>query len=109
MIPSLKKMNSQNPNDPAPTGDDAVEQSLLEFPCRFPIKAMGRASDDFEKKVSDIILGRAELWPGDELRTVPSKAGNFVSVTAVIKATSQEQLDAIYYELTDCDQVLMAL
>jgi hypothetical protein len=40
---------------------------------------------------------------------VPSKAGNFVSVTATVEAQSQSQLDAIYQELTDCDQVLMAL
>jgi putative lipoic acid-binding regulatory protein len=40
---------------------------------------------------------------------VPSKAGNFVSVTAVVEAHSQEQLDAIYQDLSDCAQVLVAL
>jgi putative lipoic acid-binding regulatory protein len=40
---------------------------------------------------------------------VPSKAGNFVSVTATVEAQSKTQLDAIYQELTDCEQVLMAL
>lgn len=82
---------------------------LLEFPCRFPIKAMGRQSEEFHALVSRIVLGHAELWPGEPIRSLPSKAGNFVSVTAVIEARSQQQLDAIYQELTDCAQVLMAL
>jgi len=92
-------MSSQDPN----------KQSLLEFPCRFPIKAMGRQSEEFEMLVTRIVLEHAELWPGEPVRSVPSKAGNFVSVTAVIEARSQQQLDAIYSDLTDCVQVLMAL
>jgi hypothetical protein len=85
------------------------ETTLLEFPCRFPIKAMGRQSDEFEAIVSGIVTRHAQLWPDEPIRSVPSKAGNFVSVTATVEAQSQSQLDAIYQELTDCDQVLMAL
>ncbi len=83
--------------------------TLLEFPCRFPIKAMGRKSDDFEELVGAIILQHAELIEGESLTVTPSKAGNFISVTAVVEARSQQQLDTIYQALTDCDKVLMAL
>jgi putative lipoic acid-binding regulatory protein len=83
--------------------------SLLEFPCRFPIKAMGRNSDDFEEIVTGIVMTHAELWPDEPIRSAPSSEGNFVSITAVIEARSQPQLDAIYQALTDCDQVMMAL
>ena len=83
--------------------------SLLKFPCPFPIKAMGRHSDDFEQVVTGIILAHAHLVPGETVKLTPSKAGNFISVTAVIEAQSQSQLDAIYQALTDCEQVLMAL
>lgn len=83
--------------------------TLLEFPCRFPIKAMGRHSEDFEKVVTAIVLTHAELWPDEPVRSAPSKEGNFVSITAVIEAQSQHQIDSIYLELTDCKQVLMAL
>ena len=84
-------------------------QSLLEFPCRFPIKAMGRHSEEFQNAVTDIVTRHAELWPGEDLQLTPSRAGNFLSVTAVIEARSQSQLDAIYQELTDCELVIMAL
>jgi len=84
------------------------EVSLLEFPCRFPIKAMGRSESGFRDTVTMIVLAHADLWPDEPVRMVPSRAGNYVSVTAVIEATSKEQLDTIYQELTDCEAVLMA-
>jgi putative lipoic acid-binding regulatory protein len=70
---------------------------------------MGRNSDNFEALVSAIVLKHAVLWPDEPVRVAPSKEGNFISVTAVIEATSQQQLDSIYLGLTDCSQVLMAL
>ena len=92
-----------------PESEAHQEETLLEFPCKFPVKAMGRDEDGFEALVSNIVTSHASLWPGDPIRTVPSKAGNYLSVTAVVEATSQQQLDAIYQELTDCEYVLMAL
>jgi len=83
--------------------------SLLEFPCRFPIKAMGKQSAEFEALVTRIVNTHAELWPGEPVRTALSSAGTYVSVTAVVEALNQAQLDAIYQELTDCADVLMAL
>jgi putative lipoic acid-binding regulatory protein len=94
-------MTSQNPQQ--------SNSSLLEFPCRFPVKAMGRQSEEFELLITQIVCTHANLWPDEPIRSVPSKAGNFVSVTAVIEAQSQQQLDRIYQDLTDCAQVLMAL
>lgn len=94
--PKPRMMNDQN-------------TTLFEFPCRFPIKAMGRYTDDFEGIVTAIVLTHAELWPDEPVRLAPSKEGNFVSITAVIEAQSQEQIDSIYMELTGCSQVLMAL
>jgi putative lipoic acid-binding regulatory protein len=83
--------------------------SLLEFPCRFPIKAMGKQSDQFEKLVTGIVLKHAELWPGVPVTSNMSPKGNYVSITTVVEATSQQQLDAIYQELTGCPEVVMAL
>ena len=83
--------------------------TLLEFPCRFPIKAMGRNSEEFSELISEIILSRATLAEGESIRSSLSKAGNYLSLTAVITPESQDQLDSIYQALTDCDQVVMAL
>ena len=83
--------------------------TLLEFPCRFPVKAMGHNTDEFVRVVSDIILSRAMLFEGEEITTSPSKAGTYLALTAVIEAQSKEQLDSIYQALTDSGQVVMAL
>ena len=88
---------------------DQNNLSLLEFPCEFPVKAMGKSSGDFEQLVTGIVLSHAELWSESPVRTASSNEGNYLSVTVVVKATSQEQLDAIYQDLTDCPEVLMAL
>ena len=85
------------------------EPGLLEFPCRFPIKAMGRSSGDFESLVTSLILNHAALYPGEDVRVVASGEGNFLSVTVTIEAQSRAQLDRIYQDLTDCSQILMAL
>lgn len=85
------------------------QPSLLEFPCVFPIKAMGRAGDDFSSLVTTIVFAHAEPYAGEAVTVRDSGEGNFQSVTVTIVATSREQLDRIYQDLTDCEQVLMAL
>jgi putative lipoic acid-binding regulatory protein len=94
-----------------PKQTDPNKETLLEFPCRFPIKAMGRSAPGFEAIVVQIMRKHAELWQGEErpVSSNPSSAGKYTAVTVVIEATSREQLDAIYQDLTDCPDVLMAL
>ena len=85
------------------------EETLLEFPCAFPIKAMGRNADDFEQLVTTLVFRHAAPVPGEAVKVSESGQGNFVSVTVTVEATSKDQLDRIYQDLTDNEQVLMAL
>ncbi len=85
------------------------DNSLFDFPCRFPVKAMGRNSAEFEPLVTGIILNHAQLFSGEEVSVNESGGGNFLSVTVTIEAHSREQLDRIYMDLTACELVLMAL
>ncbi len=85
------------------------EQTLLEFPCQFPIKAMGKSSEHFDITVVEIIRRHVDDIKEGAITSRPSKGGKYTSVTVVIEATSKEQLDAIYQGLTDCSEVLMAL
>jgi len=85
------------------------EDSLFKFPCRFPVKAMGRNDGDFEALVTGIVLSHAALFGDEEVFVNQSGGGNFLSVTVTIEAHSREQLDRIYMDLTSCEQVLMAL
>jgi putative lipoic acid-binding regulatory protein len=84
-------------------------ESLLEFPCQFAIKAMGKSRDDFDAIVVEIVRRHVEDLREGAVTCRPSRAGTYTSVTVMIEATSREQLDAIYQGLTDHPDVLMAL
>jgi putative lipoic acid-binding regulatory protein len=86
-----------------------TDNPAMEFPCQFPIKAMGHAQDDFEALVVSLVRQHVPDLGEAAVRSRPSKEGKYLSVTITVTATSREQLDAIYYDLTACEQVLMAL
>jgi uncharacterized protein len=85
------------------------QDTLLEFPCRFPIKAMGLNVDAFDALVLDIVTRHAQLHEQDPVQMRDSRGGRYVSVTVAVLATSREQLDAIYHELSAHERVVMAL
>ncbi|MGD0960239.1 MAG: DUF493 domain-containing protein [Methylomonas sp.] len=84
-------------------------ETLLVFPCQFPIKAMGKYREDFDALVVEIIRRHVDDIKEGAVTCRPSRAGNYTSVTVVIEATSRAQLDAIYQGLTESPDVLMAL
>jgi putative lipoic acid-binding regulatory protein len=90
--------------DPSPNQDE----TLLRFPCAFPIKAMGRAEDGIEAILGAIIERHAPETGKDALRSRASRNGRWVSVTVVIEAHSKDQLDAIYRELSTHEQITCA-
>lgn len=85
------------------------QETVMEFPCDFPIKAMGLSDGQFEALVVALVRKHAPDLAEDAVRTVDSKGGKYLSVTITVRANSREQLDNIYRELTACEQVLMAL
>ena len=85
------------------------EDTIMKFPCQFPIKVMGIASDDFDIIIIDIIKKHVSNLSEDAVKSRLSQKGNYVSITVTIEAKSREQLDNIYYDLTEHKMVLMAL
>ena len=85
------------------------DATLQVFPSEFPIKVMGRRDSDLRALTQAIIERHAGPQPESSIRTRTSADGNFLAVTYLVHATSRDQLDAIYRELTACNSVLMAL
>ena len=83
--------------------------SLLTFPCVFPIKIMGRTRDGFAQAVSDVVRRHASDFDPAALEMRTSKEGNWISVTATVNATSRQQLDDLYRELVAHPMVKMVL
>ena len=74
--------------------------SALEFPTAFPIKVMGRRTDDFAQAIVEVVLRHAPDFDAGTLEMRASKEGNWLSVTATVNATSREQLDDLYRALS---------
>lgn len=85
------------------------EEPLLEFPCKFPIKAMGHHRADFELRIIEIVRRHSRDISEGAINARISNGGKYVSVTITILARSKQQLDAIYQDLYDSEVVLMAL
>ncbi len=83
--------------------------SLIEYPCRFPIKVMGVKTEGL---VQAITLIARQFDPEFDAATVElreSKAGNYLGVTITITATSREQLDELYRTLSTHPMVRVVL
>lgn len=86
-----------------------TEESAIQFPCSFPVKMMGRDTQEFRETARALVEKHAGVVADEAVKTAQSRNGNFVSVTVTIIATSQQQLDNIYRDATANDDVLMAL
>jgi hypothetical protein len=84
-------------------------ESALTFPCEFPIKIMGRTQDGFAQAVTEVVHRHAPDFDPAALEMRASKAGNWLSMTATINATSRLQLDDLYRELVAHPMVKMVL
>lgn len=87
------------------TGD----QSLLQFPCDFPIKVMGAGGADFRRLVVDLVRQHAPDLDEGRVRIQDSRTGRYQSVTVIVSARDRAQLDAIYRDLCGHPRVTMAL
>jgi putative lipoic acid-binding regulatory protein len=83
--------------------------SLLSFPCAFPLKIVGRKVHGFAQEVMAIVLRHAPDFDASTMEMRPSRQGTYLSLTVTINAVSREQLDALYRELCDHPSVVMVL
>lgn len=82
--------------------------SLLEFPCEFPIKAFGEG-DDFAALIAALVGAHVPGLDPARVRVARSRSGRWLAVTVTVTAQSRAQLDAIYRDLSAHARVKMAL
>ena len=87
----------------------AEQETLIEFPCDFPLKVMGATRAGFAQTVVEVVMKHAPDFDAAKVEMRPSKAGNYLSLTCTIHATSKPQLDALYRELTSHPWVKIVL
>jgi putative lipoic acid-binding regulatory protein len=85
------------------------EVSAIEYPVDFPIKVMGRNVPGFAQTVTAIVLRYAPDFDTQTVEMRSSRKNSYLSLTFVIRATSRQQLDALYSELSGHAMVAMVL
>lgn len=91
------------------SGKQTEEESLIDFPCDFPVKVMGAAIPEFLSSITKIAEKHDPDFVSDEIKQKISKTGKYISLTLNIHAKDKPQLDGLYQELTDHELVLWAL
>ncbi|MER0202612.1 MAG: DUF493 domain-containing protein [Nitrosomonas sp.] len=85
------------------------QPSLIEYPCDFPIKIMGKAQQDFTQIALAIVKFHAPDFDTATMSARTSKNGTYLSLTCTIRATSRAQLDALYQALSSHPSVAVVL
>ena len=84
-------------------------ETLLEFPCDFPLKIMGKREDNFAQTVAEVVMRHAPDFDPVTIEMRPSSKGNYLALTCTIRATSKPQLDDLYRELSSHPMVKVVL
>lgn len=87
----------------------ATTDSLIEYPCEFPIKVFGHTQQGFLQAVTEVVLQYDTSFSPASITMRNSKTAKYISLTCSVTATSREQLDAIYQALCDHPLVVMVL
>ena len=85
------------------------KDTLLEFPCEFPLKVMGEAQPGFAEEIVRVVQLHAPEFDASCVDMRGSSGGKYVSLTCTVIARSKEQLDDIYRALTSHPMVKVVL
>jgi len=86
-----------------------TDDTLIEYPCDFPIKIMGKTAPGFAQAVVDVVTRHSPDFDAASVEMRTSKQSKYLSVTCTVRATSREQLDNLYQALCDHPLVVMVL
>jgi putative lipoic acid-binding regulatory protein len=79
---------------------------LLRYPTDYPIKVVGRPSDEFRARVHAVMLRHAPNLDPDRVSERLSENANFLSISYMIVAESSEQVIALVNDLKATEGVL---
>ncbi len=98
-------MNTSPPSGNGPSR----QESLIEYPSRFPIKVMGERVDGLVHAITTIAKEFDPTFDASTVELRESSSGKYLGVTITITATSREQLDELYRTLSTHPMVKVVL
>ena len=85
------------------------QESLIQYPCQFPIKVMGLKVDGMVEAISHIAHQFDAAFDASTIELRESSGGKYLGVTVTVTATSREQLDELYRTLSTHPMVKVVL
>ena len=89
--------------------DNDETESLIVFPCDFPIKVMGETHEDFSAQIINTIRSHLPDFNEANIEMRGSSGGKYISLTCTVYVTSKLQLDDIYRALTTHPMIKVTL
>ena len=86
-----------------------ARETLLKFPCVFPLKVIGRNVAEFEGEVLTIIQKHVPELQRENVTRRSSAGNKYLALTVTFVADNQTQLDELYLELNRHELVLVTL
>jgi len=108
-LPTMTSSASNSSNGPDDTTPDPRKDSLIEYPCLFPVKVMGLKTDGFFLQMAALAQRHDPFLDPASIAQRDSSSGKYISLTITITATSREHLDNFYRALTSHPLVKYAL
>jgi len=84
-------------------------ETLIEFPCHFPIKVMGEVHDEFTSTVIEIITQKNEKFDPSTIEMKGSSEGRYISLTCFVYVKNKPELDDIYRSLSSHPMIKVVL
>ena len=84
-------------------------ETLIEFPCMFPIKVVGEVHDEFTSTVIKIIKQKNKDFDPSTIEMKGSSEGRYISLTCFVYVTSKPELDDIYRSLSTHPMIKVVL
>ncbi|PJE12743.1 MAG: DUF493 domain-containing protein [Legionella sp.] len=85
------------------------KETLIQFPCNFPIKIIGKKTELFAAEINEIIYKHFPETPDEAIVYQESMRGNYLSITVTVYVHDQQSLDALYQEITKHPDIKMVL
>lgn len=97
-------------NEPQdPVAPESPPEPLLQFPCDYPIKVVGRTSDTLRARIDAIVSTHVPDLNPSLTTERPSANGNFLAISYAVVAVSAAQVEALVTDLKAAPDVLIVI
>ena len=86
--------------------DDEIR---ITYPCDYPIKVVGDVRPNFHEEVCEVVIRHDPTMTTDRISQRTSRKGNFISVSFMLVAQSEEHIENLFAELKLIESVRLVL